>query len=163
MWRRAAAERPGRASGDSGALIVELALVSVLLFLLVFGVIDLGRAYSLQNRLTNAAREGAAVAQFKPGNVNTGCATGDNIVDRATNEDSGLQSVPGFSVTVAKQVGSTLTPYTGCGAPSGVTVSPGDTLVVTTQANFNVITPVIGSLVGNTLTVTRSTTVVVQG
>lgn len=152
-----------RAKGDGGALIVELAIVGVLLFLVVFGVIDLGRGYSLQNRLTNAAREGAAVAQFKPGNVNTGCSSGNNVVDRATNEDSGLGSAPGFSVTVAKKSGSTLTPYTGCGTPSGATVSPGDSVVVTAKANFKVITPLIGALVGNTITVTRSTTVVVQG
>jgi Flp pilus assembly protein TadG len=144
-------------------MIVELALVAVLLFLLVFGVIDLGRAYSLQNRLSNASREGAAVAQFRPGNVNSGCESGENVVDRATNEDSGLSTVPGFSVTIGKQVGSTVVRFTGCGTPTGVTVSAGDTLVVTAQANFNVITPLIGSLVGNTITVSRATTVVVQG
>jgi Flp pilus assembly protein TadG len=153
----------GRLRGDDGALIVELALVGVVLFLVVFGVIDLGRAYSLQNRLTNAAREGAAVAQFKPSNVNTGCASGNNVVDRATNEDTGLSSTAGFSVSVAKKVGSTLTPYSGCGSTSGVSIAPGDTLVVTTRADFKVVTPLIGALVGNTITVSRSTTVVVQG
>jgi Flp pilus assembly protein TadG len=152
-----------RASGDGGALIVELALVCAVLFLVVFGVIDLGRAYSLQNRLTNASREGAAVAQFKPGDVNAGCNGGANVVDRTANEDSGLASTPGFTVTVAKKVGSTLTPYTGCGTPNGTTIAPGDTVVVTARANFKVLTPLVGSIVGNTIIVTRSTTVVVQG
>jgi Flp pilus assembly protein TadG len=157
------ARQPRRARGDDGTLLVELAIVGIFLFFVVFGVIDLGRAYSLQNRLNNAAREGAAVAQFKPGNVDTGCANGANVVDRATNEDSGLSSTPGFSVTVAKKVGSTLTNFTGCGTPSGATVSPGDTVVVTTHATFKVITPLIGALVGNNINVSRSTSVVVQG
>jgi hypothetical protein len=66
-------------------------------------------------------------------------------------------------VTVAKQQGASLIPYTGCGTPSGATVSPGDTVVVTVKANFSVITPVVGALVGNTIVVSKSTSVVVQG
>ncbi len=153
----------GRAHGDGGALIVELALVGLVLFLLVFGIIDLGRAYALQNRLTNASREGAAIAQFKPSSVNTGCNSGNNVVDRATAEDTGLASTPGFSVTVAKKSNGTTTNYTGCNSVVGTTVSSGDTIVVTAKANFSVLTPLIGSIVGNTITVTRSTEVVVQG
>ncbi|MEY2434709.1 MAG: TadE-like protein [Acidimicrobiaceae bacterium] len=156
--------RRGRAfQGDDGAVIVEFALAAVLLMLVVFGVVDLGRAYSLQNRVTNASREGAAIAQFKPGNVNTGCDSGSNVFDRASNEDTGLASASGFNVTVAKQVGASLVAFTGCGTPVGTTVSAGDTVVVTVKANFSVITPLVGSLVGNTIVVSKSTSVVVQG
>jgi Flp pilus assembly protein TadG len=144
-------------------LLVELGLSAVVLVLLVFGVIDLGRSYALQNRLANASREGAAIAQFKPGNVNTGCASGSNVVDRASNEDSGLSSASGFTVTVAKQVGGSQTPFTGCGAPVGTTVAAGDTVVVTVKVNFSVLTPIIGAMVGNTIVLTKSTSVVVQG
>lgn len=152
-----------RLQSDDGALLVELALSAVVLLLIVFGVIDLGRSYALQNRLANASREGAAIAQFKPGNVNTGCASGSNVVDRASNEDTGLAVVSGFSVTIAKQVGASQVAFTGCGTPVGATVSAGDTVVVTVKANFSVITPIIGSMVGNTIVVSRSTSVVVQG
>jgi Flp pilus assembly protein TadG len=144
-------------------LLVELAFSAVVLFTIVFGVIDLGRSYALQNRLANASREGAAIAQFKPGNVNTGCASGSNVVDRASNEDTGLASASGYTVTVAKQVGSSLVPFTGCGTPVGTTVSSGDTVVVTVTANFSVITPVVASMIGNTVVVSKSTSVVVQG
>ncbi|MEY2420871.1 MAG: hypothetical protein QOI95_938 [Acidimicrobiaceae bacterium] len=152
-----------RFQGDDGALLVELALSAVVLILIVFGVIDLGRSYALQNRLANASREGAAIAQFKPGNVNTGCASGSNIVDRASSEDSGLAAAPGFTVTVAKQVGASRVAFTGCGTPTGTTVSAGDTVVVTVTANFSVITPIIASMIGNTVVVSKSTSVVVQG
>lgn len=140
-----------------------MALAAVVLILIVFGVVDLGRAYALQNRLTNASREGAAAAQFRPGNVNTGCASGNNVYDRATNEDTDLASVAGFNVTVAKQSGGSTTTYTGCGTPVGATVASGDTVAVTAQANFSVITPIIGSFFGNTIVVKRTTSVVVQG
>jgi Flp pilus assembly protein TadG len=153
-----------RCATDGGAIVVELALAALVLFLVVFGVIDLGRAYSLQNRLTNAAREGGAAAQFRPTYVDTGCNSGNNIVDRASGEDSGLASISGFAVTVAKQSGGTTTAYSGCGTPTGgVTVSSGDTVVVTTKANFSVITPLIGAMVGNTIVVTKTISVVVQG
>jgi len=144
-------------------LVVELALSSLVLILLVFGVIDLGRSYALQNQLANASREGAAIAQFKPGNVNTGCASGNNIVDRASNEDTSLAATSGFSVTVAKVVGGTQTTFTGCGTPVGATVSSGDTVIVTVKANFSVLTPIIASMIGNTVLLSKSTTVVVQG
>jgi Flp pilus assembly protein TadG len=152
-----------RFHGDDGALLVELAFSAVVLLLIVFGVIDLGRSYALQNRLANASREGAAIAQFKPGNVNTGCASGSNIVDRASSEDSSLASSSGFKVTVAKQVGASQVAFTGCGTPVGTTVSAGDTVVVTVKANFSVLTPIIASMVGNTMVVSKSTSVVVQG
>jgi Flp pilus assembly protein TadG len=155
--------RGRRCRGDNGALLVELAFSAVVLFVVVFGVIDLGRSYSLQNRLANASREGAAIAQFKPGNVNTGCASGSNIVDRASNEDTGLASASGFTVTVAKQVGASNVAFTGCGLPVGTTVSAGDTVVVTVSANFSVVTPVIASMIGNTVVLSKSTSVVVQG
>lgn len=44
---------------DSGAALVEFAIIAPLLLLLVFGIIEFGRAYNAQNTLTHAAREGA--------------------------------------------------------------------------------------------------------
>ena len=43
---------------DRGAAMVEFAIIAPLLFLLVFGIIEFGRAYNAQNTLTHAAREG---------------------------------------------------------------------------------------------------------
>ena len=39
--------------------MVEFAIITPLLLLLVFGIIEFGRAYNAQNTLTHAAREGA--------------------------------------------------------------------------------------------------------
>jgi Flp pilus assembly protein TadG len=45
-----------------GAAAVEFAIVAPLFFLMVFGMIEFGRAVMVQQVLTNASREGARVA-----------------------------------------------------------------------------------------------------
>lgn len=146
-------------------MLVEFALVLPFLAILVLGVIDLGRVWQLQNRLSNASREGAASIQFYPRNVNAGCASGANANDRARQEEPGLASMAGYGIAVAKVAPSgTVTPYTGCGTSSpAVTLSGGDHVRVTAQARFDVITPLIGGLVGDPIVVKRSTDVEVQG
>jgi Flp pilus assembly protein TadG len=57
--RRTLSRIPG---GDRGAAAVEFALVLPLLLILIFGLIDFGRALNEQIVLTQAAREGARVA-----------------------------------------------------------------------------------------------------
>jgi Flp pilus assembly protein TadG len=42
--------------------VVELAFTAPLLFLITFGMIDIGRAVMVQNLITNAARDGARAA-----------------------------------------------------------------------------------------------------
>ena len=46
-------------SRETGAALVEFAIITPLLLVLVFGIIEFGRAYNAQNTLTHAAREGA--------------------------------------------------------------------------------------------------------
>ena len=48
-------------SDDTGAAAVEFALVLPVLLLLVFGIIDFGRAYHSQVTLTHGAREGVRI------------------------------------------------------------------------------------------------------
>ena len=49
----------GRTARDRGAAAVEFALVLPVLLLILFGIIDFGRALNAQIELTGAAREGA--------------------------------------------------------------------------------------------------------
>jgi Flp pilus assembly protein TadG len=46
------------AADDSGAAAVEFALLVPLLMLILLGIIDFGRAFNIQQTLTQAAREG---------------------------------------------------------------------------------------------------------
>lgn len=50
--------RRRRVDGETGAAMVEMAIVLPLLLLLVFGIIEYGRLYNAQITLTHAAREG---------------------------------------------------------------------------------------------------------
>jgi Flp pilus assembly pilin Flp len=47
---------------ESGAAIVEFALVMPILALFLFGIIDFGRAFYTMNNLVSAAREGSRLA-----------------------------------------------------------------------------------------------------
>jgi Flp pilus assembly protein TadG len=52
----------GRPARDRGSVAVEFALVVPILLLIVFGLIDFGRALNAQISLTGAARDGARLA-----------------------------------------------------------------------------------------------------
>jgi Flp pilus assembly protein TadG len=52
----------GRNARDRGTAVVEFALVVPVLLLILFGIIDFGRALNAQIQLTGAAREGVRLA-----------------------------------------------------------------------------------------------------
>src|SRR5262249_27562212 len=51
-----------RKHAQGGATITEAALTAVTPFILILGVVDFGRAYSMYQNVTDAAREGARFA-----------------------------------------------------------------------------------------------------
>jgi Flp pilus assembly protein TadG len=110
--------RDGR-NRDRGAAAVEFALLLPLLLLLVFGIIDFGRAINAQITLTQAAREGARLAALGQ----------PNVVSRTQAAATGLSPV---TVTV-----------TSC--PAGATQTTD--AVVQTSYSFNFVTPV-GAIAG---------------
>jgi Flp pilus assembly protein TadG len=74
--------RRGSANSDRGAAAVEFALLLPLVLLIVFGIIDFGRAINAQITITQAAREGARALSLPGGS--TGYQT------RTTNAANGL-------------------------------------------------------------------------
>lgn len=147
-----------RGSGDDGAALVEFALLLPFLALLVFGTVDLGRAFQLKNAAINMAREGAAYGQFNPARV-ANCATGDDIVGRAQAEN------PGLAVTVAVKRRAQATgvvtalPQT-CTTASAVA---GDSIIVTVTTEMTVLTPLVSITTGSVADVSGSSEMVVQG
>lgn len=119
--------RAGVIAEDTGASAVEFALILPLFLLLVFGMIDFGRAYNAQLSLTEAAREGVrGIALREPGS------------SAATAQTATCAALP-----------------TGCGAgtavasvvcPAGVLSSPVPNAQVTVTQAFNFITPGLGAL-----------------
>lgn len=136
------AKRPpsGRALGDKGTAIIELALLLPFLAVLVFGTVDLGRAFQIKNRLTNAAREGAFFGQFHP-------CDAAGIAAAVAGEDPGISSLQG---------------YTSTSTVSGCPSSASGNLKVTASAQITILTPFVGAITGQKVTVGGNSTVVVQ-
>lgn len=66
MLNRTRATMRGFRRENRAAAMVEFAIVAPLLFILVFGIIDFGRAFFLLNNLTNATRDGARLGATLP-------------------------------------------------------------------------------------------------
>lgn len=111
---------------QSGALVVEFGLIVPILFLLVFGIVDFGRAYFTMNNLAAAVREGARYGAVFP--------------DPAANDSLIKQRVVDFSYTFG---GARL------GTPNvSVAINTVDTTVtVTANYTFRAITPLV-NLIG---------------
>ncbi len=116
MTRRSASQ----GARDRGAAAVEFALLLPILLLLVFGIIDFGRALNAQVTLTQAAREGARLAALNQ----------PNVVSRTQAAATGLSPV---TVTVTSSCPT--------GAGQGVDA------VVQTSYSFSFVTPV-GAVAG---------------
>jgi Flp pilus assembly protein TadG len=77
--------RAGFDSKSRGQALAEVALVAPLFFLMVFGVIDLGRVIWANDVAATAAREGARYASVHAGNIDPDAlATKTDIRDHAT-------------------------------------------------------------------------------
>jgi hypothetical protein len=76
-----------------GAAAVELAVTAPLLFMMVFGMIETGRAMMVQHLLTNAARDGARSATLDG-------ATATSVEDQVETYLAG-SSVAGATATVS--------------------------------------------------------------
>ncbi|HEY8838486.1 MAG TPA: TadE family protein [Dehalococcoidia bacterium] len=105
---------------SNGQAIIEFALLLPLFLLLLFGIIDFGRAYSASVTLTNAAREGARYGVIQPTNTS-------GIISRVHTtagpyNDSNLLVTPSCS-------------------PS---CSSGNDVIVLTNYQFSFITPLAG-------------------
>lgn len=91
-----------RSRTERGAALVEFALVLPLLLVLVFGIVDFGRAFQSSITLTNATREGARLGATGA-NTTTICnrVTATAGVTPVTCTVTNAQGVSGTSVVVS--------------------------------------------------------------
>lgn len=61
-----ARRRGGARMPEAGSQLVELAIAVPVLVLILFGIWDLGNAFAMKQKLTNAAREGASIMTSNP-------------------------------------------------------------------------------------------------
>jgi Flp pilus assembly protein TadG len=102
---------------DRGAAAVEFALLLPVLLLVIFGMIDFGRALNTQITLTQAAREGARLAALG--------ASASTVTSRATAAATGLSPV-------------TVTVVDSCATGAGDSADA----IVKVQYSFSFITPI---------------------
>jgi Flp pilus assembly protein TadG len=131
-----------------GQALVEFALVIPIFLLLLVSIFDLGRAVFAYNTLTNAAREGARMAivnQYKP-----------SVLEHAKGQTAIIElDDPSVSVTYW-QVGSDGNPDTSKPQCTNL-VAVGCLAVVTFEATYHPITPIISNLLFGSGVTFRST------
>jgi len=129
MRRRTARPAPR----DRGAAAVEFALLLPMLLLLVFGIIDFGRALNAQITLTQAAREGARLDALGRSNVAAGtqaAATGLSPVS-VTVVTSCLPNATGDATVKASYVFNFVTPLAAISSMFGSSFGSSITLTAT--------------------------------
>jgi Flp pilus assembly protein TadG len=133
-----------RRLADRGQSLVEFALVFPLALLLILAVFDVGRAVFVYNGLTNAAREGVRLAIVNQDEDLIGERVQDMAIGTAVSNlgvpDPGEPALVEF-LRADPDDGTT----TDDACPTIVT---GCVAVVTAQADWSAITPIIGTLMG---------------
>jgi Flp pilus assembly protein TadG len=127
--------RTSPSSNDEGAVLVEFAIVIGLFFLLVFGMVDFGLAINTKTQMTNAGREGARLATVSLDPV--------VVEDRVREAAAGLDPAI-LAITVACEKPDD-SPCTGGFAAGDLrNGEAGDSVLVTVDYQYNLITPLPG-------------------
>jgi len=145
--------------------LAEMAVMVPFLIIGMMGMLDLGRAFYYQIAITNAVREGAryAVTPYYLG-LNPSCASppqspGANCqtADDASIQQHVLDELAGTGITMPASDVIVNPDQTGrvdnIIGPTPMSQYP---ITVSASFKFNFITPIIGSLIGNPLTINTS-------
>ena len=121
-----AVDRRPKSSKENGAVAVEFALVLPIFLMLVFGIVEFGRAYNIQVSLSEAARETARY---------TAIHSAESSFSAADAKAVGISAAPSVALAPANiQIGYS----------SGTACAAGQNAVVT----INVVTPYLTGLPG---------------
>jgi len=130
---------------NRGQVLIETALILPLLLLLIFGMVDFGRAMYTKNTLTNAARSGARAAAVTSPLYPTSPAS---PLSPATGEPATSEPATSIQRTLSSEFPQDaeilyeVNIYDGAGSPVTGTVHSGSQVRVTlTYTNFPLITP----------------------
>jgi Flp pilus assembly protein TadG len=122
-----------------GQTVVEFALILPVLILLLLITIDFGRAFLGWVSLNNAARVGANYAALHP-NDTWGAGTDYQVL--MTDNMDAINCEPNPDPAAAPVFGATR--------------DPGDAVRVNLSCDFTIVTPIISSIVGSTVTISAS-------
>ena len=128
--------RRGPVRGDSGQALVELALALPLLLLILVGIFEFARAYSIKQSLVNAAREGARAAVVQKA---TGVPDSSAVATVINNYLSPNNiSADSIGITATAPDGTARASFAGAQSGDAITVT------VTDQYTFLLVGPVLG-------------------
>jgi Flp pilus assembly protein TadG len=115
-----------RFDGQRSQALIEFALISPVLLLLIFGIIDIGRAVFYYDTLTHAAREGARAAV----SASSALPTNNTVLDAVTQQLVGApvsEPCPQGPITTATPPANTAWLYvTEPNPPAVVEINPPD-------------------------------------
>jgi len=136
--------RPRRPRGQS---VVEFALILPVMLILLAAAIDMGRLFYSYVAVENAAKEGAFFGSRNPlcdDATSASCGNPNNVIWHVQNEAPNIGS--GFTTSVACRdlAGSLVQPINNC--------LDGFKYQVTVTYPFQMITPILSTILGNTLT-----------
>jgi Flp pilus assembly protein TadG len=139
---RAAARREG-----AGAAAVEFALVSGLLILLLFGIVDFGWMINRDTMINNASREGAREASLNP--------TVDDVRDTVMASLSTLSDMDENDITVTCRKPANAA--CNMSATDATAPASGDVAIVSVAYTHTWVTPVTPAFFGPDVVLTKTT------
>jgi Flp pilus assembly protein TadG len=133
--------------------MVEFALISPLLFLILLGVVDFGRAFYYWTTVANAAREGARYGTTHPNQITSSQKPAPNNLlyhvqqeaGTAVQLDPSLVSVVYVDTTGSPTCDAVNPPAGGCTAPAPTNPSY---IKVVVSYDFTAFTPLISNIWG---------------
>lgn len=165
--RPAPAAPPARSrrQRSHGQGLVEFALVFPVLAMLIFAGIDLSRAYLIHNAITNSAREGARYGIVQPTRITSADAADPaNVKWRVLHElNSATVGAADIDVAYVKRDATTLDATSASGRATYL-ASPVDYpyVRVTVHHAYHPLTPLVGALSGNGISLSASTTMAIE-
>ena len=146
---------PMSSQREQGATLVEFALVAPILFLILFGVLEVGRLVGTNQQVQMAAREGArygvGIGTSTNGDARyTDCAE----IREATRRLSNLADLADSDIVIQRDGGPSTTVTTICNPsdPASSDFSRGDRIIVTVTHNFSFVVPLIDDFFGGGVT-----------
>lgn len=128
-----------RRTSEKGTTMAEFAIISVVFFMIIFGIIEFGRLFYIHNALTDAARRGARYAavhkQMDMDCVKNVVVHGETHVNPETCAPTGPALINGLDTT------KVIVTYAGPDADTDYGMNLGTVTVEITNYTFNLSIP----------------------
>lgn len=125
-------------TNQSGQSLVEFALILPILLLLIMGIIEFGFIMNSYLTIQNASREGARIGIVGAADL--------DIRNRVLSDSPNLQAAD-LTINITPEEGSR---------------GPGDTITVAVTYNYHLVTPIISSLLNNSLVLNAQTSMRIE-